>query len=360
MKNINQRAVALAHHQILSPQASPHYYVGMDVHLRFTAICILDVNGQIVKEESIAGHSEEVCNYLRRALGCKNFDVTFEASDSYGTWLDRLTPLARRIQVAHPNHLLAIWNTKRKTDRIDAQKLARLLFLDLIPAVHVPSIDVRTWRTLIQHRRRLVQTRTAIKNRLRAILRRNHIKTPRNLWSKKNQRWLSDVMFLNPGDTLQRDMLQDDLLHYDRQIHRAEAELDRLATRSPGVQLLNTIPQIGNRTAEAIVAWLDDVSRFANAKKVGSYFGLVTTEDSSGGKQRQGRITRQGPGVVRGLLVEAVWRMKRTDPVVRGWVERVMHDQKKRQNIAVVAAAHKLARCMFAMLQSGEAWNPAA
>ena len=72
------------------------------------------------------------------------------------------------------------------------------------------------------------------------------------------------------------------------------------------------------------------------------------------------RITREGPGIVRQLLVEAIWRMIRYDPTVRRWVDRLMHGQPKRKQIAVVAAAHKLARSMFAMLQSGEVWNPAA
>jgi len=264
-------------------KASNHFFVGLDVHLRFTAACILDANGKIVKEESIVGHSEEVCQFLSETL-VGTFDVVFEACDGYGIWHERLGKLSRRVAVAHPNHLKAIWNTKRKTDRIDAHKLARLLMLDLIPTVHIPGIDVRDWRMLIQHRKTLVQKRTAVKNKLRAILRRNHIKAPKNLWSKKNQLWLTETQLPSSGEALQRDMLQVDLEHHDNQIHRVEVELNRRAEVHSGVLLLKTIPWIGNRTAEAVVAWIDDVSRFSRTKQVGAYFGLAVSEDSSGGK----------------------------------------------------------------------------
>ncbi len=343
----------------MATETRKHYYVGLDVHLRLTTVCILDSNGKIVKEHSVHGHSAEVCQFLSQQVQ-GTFDVVFEASDGYGLWHERLSRMARRVIVAHPNHLRAIWNTKRKTDRIDAQKLAKLLMLNMVPAVHVPSIQVRDWRMLIQHRKSLVQKQTAIKNRLRAILRRSHIKAPKRLWSKVKRRWLSEQELASVGEALQRDMLLEDLAYVESQVERVEAELNRRADAHPGVGLLKTIPRVGNRTAEAVVAWVDDVSRFARSKQLGAYFGFAVSEDSSGGKQRLGHITREGPGIVRQLLVEAVWRLRRFDPVVRRWVERMMHGQEQRKHIAVVAAAHKLARCMFAMLRTGEVWNPAA
>ncbi len=145
----------------MNAKTKPHHFVGLDVHLRFTAVCILDANGRIVKEQAVKGHSPEVCQLLCESI-YGTFDVVFEACDGYGIWHERLGRFARRVVVGHPNHL------------------------------------------------------------------------------------------------------------------------------------------------------------------------------------------------------KAIWRMCRYDPIVRGWVDRVMHGQPKRKHIAVVAAAHKLARSMFAMLQTGEVWNPAA
>jgi len=336
-----------------------NYFVGLDVHKNSTAVCIVDSNGKIVKEKNISGHSKEVCDFLKQNVVGK-FDVVFEACDGYGLWYEKLGKLANRVQVAHPNHLKVIWNTKRKTDRIDAKKLARLLFMDLIPGVHVPDISVRDWRMLITHRKKLVQKRTAFKNQVRAILRRNHIKAPKNLWSKKNMLWLANVDLPSHGEILQRDMLIDDLEHVNKQVARVEVELDARAARHPGVSLLKTIPQVGNRTAEAVVAWVDDVKRFSRSKQIGAYFGFAVYEDSSGGKRKQGHITCEGPGIIRHLLVETVWRMKRSNKSVQSWFEKYMHGDPRRKNIAAVAAAHKLSRCMFAMLQGGEHWREAA
>lgn len=205
-----------------------HYFVGLDVHLRLTAVCILDANCKIVREQIVKGHSPEVCKFLRENIN-GSYDVVFEACDGYGFWYEKLNCIARRVVVAHPNHLRIIWNTKKKTDRIDAQKLAKLLGLNLIPPVYVPKVDVRDWRMLIQHRQTLVQKRTRIKNKLRAILRRNHIPAPRNLWSKKNCRWLRGVEFYAKGETLQRDLLMEDLEHCNNQIGRVVVELDHRA-----------------------------------------------------------------------------------------------------------------------------------
>jgi transposase len=328
---------------------SLHYYVGLDVHLFLTAVCIMNAAGKIVHESKIKGHSDEVCKFLKSFFTGRDatFDVTFEACDGYGMWYEKLSRIARQVIVAHPSHLNSIWNTKTKNDRIDAEKLAKLLMLDIIPAVHVPHIDVRDWRMTIQHRRYLVSRRTSIKNRLRAVLRRNHIKAPRNLWSQKNMQWLTEVALPCRGEILQRDMLLADLTHIEKQICICETELDERAENSIAVRLLKTIPGIGNRTAEAVVAWIDDANRFTRVKQVGAYFGLAVSEDTSAGKRRQGHITKEGPSIVRAMLTEVTWQMSRNNPAVKMWLEKYKRNDKKRNFIAAVA-----------MLKNGEVWNP--
>lgn len=338
-----------------------HYFVGLDVHQKFTALCIRHREKGIVREQTVYGDSRAVCIRLGELMdGLKGTcDVAFEAGDGYGLWHERLSGVARRVVVGHPGHLIGIWKTKKKNDRIDAKKLSLYLMTGDIEPVHVPSPEVRAWRMMINHRRGLVQKRTGVKCQLRAVLRRSHIPgVPRNLWSAKNLRWLAGVELPTDVEALQRDMLLTDLEHFDRQIARVEKELDKRAQAHPAVRQLKTIPQVGNRTAEVMVAWIDQVGRFARTKQVGAYFGFVPTLDASSDRQRLGHITRQGPGVVRQMLVEAVWRMKRRAGCVRKWVESYQHGQKKRTHIAVVAAAHKLARAMYAMLRDGTSWAP--
>lgn len=117
------------------------------------------------------------------------------------------------------------------------------------------------------------------------------------------------------------------------------------------------VPGVGARTAEAVVAFIDDPHRFRNAKAVGRYFGLVSCQDQSGARNRLGHITREGAPVVRQLVAEAAWQAIRRSATVRAFFERVRRDDPQRQKIALVATAHYLVRVMWAMLRHGTTWQ---
>jgi len=151
-------------------------------------------------------------------------------------------------------------------------------------------------------------------------------------------------------------MLLGDLAHAEGQVGRVTRELDRIGRTHPGVQLLRTIPGVGPRTAEAVCAFIDEPRRFG-AKAIGSDFGLVPSQDQSGSTNRLGRITRQGPALVRRLLIEAAWRSTRKSPTTKAYFERVGRGDTERRKKALVATGHYLARVMLAMLQTGEVWR---
>ena len=117
------------------------------------------------------------------------------------------------------------------------------------------------------------------------------------------------------------------------------------------------IPGVGIRTAEAVMAYVDDPHRFTSIKSVGSYFGLVPCQDQSAGKNRLGHITRQGPATVRKLLTEASWQAIRRSQGIRAYFERIRQGNPERKRIALVATAHYLLRVMLAMLRTGEVWR---
>ena len=124
--------------------------------------------------------------------------------------------------------------------------------------------------------------------------------------------------------------------------------------------MLRGIPGVGLRTAEAVVAYIDDPQRFGSVRTIGSYFGLIPTQHQSAGSNRMGHITRQGPSTVRKLLTEATWQGIRRSPEIRARYERIQHGDPDRKKIALVATAHYLLRVMLAMLKSGEAWREQA
>ena len=224
--------------------------------------------------------------------------------------------------------------------------------------MHVPGEDVRAWRRLIEHRRKLVASRTRAKNAMRALLRSQGLQAPKGLWTRKGMDWLRAVALATPLDELQRDILCEQIGSLTEMLHRAQTLLDDMGRRHPGVRLLQTIPGVGARTAEAVMAYVDDPHRFSRRKAIGCYFGLIPRQDASATTNRLGHITREGPSVVRYLLIEAAWQGIRRSRRLRAFYDRILRDDPGRRKIALVATAHYLLRTMLAMLHTGEIWRP--
>jgi len=370
------------------------HYVGLDVHSRQSSIEILNDRGQTVKRQTIHGTPDAVVAEL--AKWPHPFSICYEASCGHGTLHEKLSPLAKRVVVAHPGQLRLIYKTRRKNNRFDAGKLGKLLYLDVVPAVHVPKLDVRQWRGAIEFRHRLLGRRVALKNQIKGLLRGLHIEAPRGLWLRKGMKWLKElgkelgkepasdqaenevvdqktdpaskqkadqtaaptpVIRLSGMDALRRDLLGEELGEINGKIKRVEIELAKIADKHPGVQLLMTIPGVGIRTAEAVVAYVDKIERFSRMKQLGTYFGLVPCQDASANVNRLGHITREGPATVRKMLCEAGWQAVRRSRKIRGWFDRIVGNDPDRRKIANVAVARKLIVVMGAMLRSGEAWR---
>lgn len=332
----------------------PYVYVGLDIHTKHISICALGETGQVAHRSRVRS-IEEMLQILKGLPD--RFEVCYEASCGYGHYHDLLRPLAAR--VAHPGQLRLIFRSKNKNDRNDAERLAKLLYLGETPTVHVPSLEVRTWRELINCRRQVIAKRTRAKNTVRALLRGAGVVPPKQpgLWTKKGLAWLRQLALPTLSQQLRRDLLLEEIETLIRQVRRIEQQLNRQAQQTPAVAQLRTIPVVGIRTAEAMAAFVDDPHRFRHAKAVGSYFGLVPCQDQSGDKNRLGHITRQGAPVVRQLVAEAAWQALRRSPTVRAYFERAQRGDPQRKKIALVATAHYLVRVMWALLKRGTVWE---
>lgn len=333
-------------------------YVGIDVHSSQWAICVLDENGKRVMARQLYGRWRELIRQVAK-IG-SDMAVCFEASCGAGWLYDQFRKVAKRVVVANPMKLKLVFASKRKNDGRDAERLAKLVFLDEVPQVHIPSREVRSWRMLIEYRRSLLARYTAVRNRIRCFLRSCGITPVKGLWTNKGLRWLEQVELELSCERLQLDVLIEELGQSQERLKALSRELDGISMGYPGVVLLMTIPGVGIRTAEAVVAYIDDAWRFARSKRIGSYFGLIPSQHQSGSSDHMGRITRQGPSVVRWLLTEAAWQGIRRSARIRQFYRRVERRDRNRRKVAAVATAHYLARVMLAMLKSGEVWRFAA
>jgi transposase len=335
-------------------------YVGMDVHKDSTVFCLFDPTAEPKAQYrtlTAPTTREGIESVLRPLNGqCKAaFEVGVQSQ-----WLASIVgPLAVEVQVANASRIPWLFRDGRKNDQLDARKLATLLRLDQLPRVHLPRAEVSMWRVLINHRRRLIGRRTALKSQVRAILRTFAYRCPhKSLWTRAGLRWLSEQVF-DEGRSLMVHILRTELNCIEVQIERLEVQLDALATQQPAVALLRSIPGIGPRCAEAIVAYADDIRRFSRGRQFASYFGMTPTQDASGLVNRHGHISKRGPGVVRWVLVEAAHQVIRRCAPLRAFCDRIWRQKKDRYKKAIVATGRKLLTVMFAMLRAGVSFDPA-
>jgi len=292
--------------------------------------------------------------------------VVIEVCSIAGWVCDLLRPMGVEVQVANTSDDAWRWRkVKQKDDRRDALKIARLSAVNQLREVYIPQIEVRQWRALITYRQQLVRRRTKIKNHIRDLLLREGQILVRGskCWNKLNLELLSSLA--QPLAEVSMAELWRGELHEELQqlqllqarIATVEEKLNGMGAADERVQLLRTIPGVGPRLAEAIVALLDQPQRFRKASQVSGYIGMVPKALDSGETERRGRITRQGSRLVRSLLVEVAWAGLRHSAWVRQTYQRLSGGKKARKKIAIVAVGRKLLVRCWAMLRDKRAWD---
>jgi hypothetical protein len=135
-------------------------------------------------------------------------------------------------------------------------------------------------------------------------------------------------------------------------------KLEAIGKTDSRIQRTRTIPGVGPRTAEILVACIDDPNRFANGRQVSAYFGLIPRKYQSGETDRNGRITKRGNPLARTILVECAWASLRYNPWAKGVYDRICGKQKTRKKKAAIALGRKIAVVAWAMLRDGKDWDP--
>ena len=269
------------------------------------------------------------------------------------------------VRVANANHEAWRWkNVKNKSDKQDALKLARLSAMNQLPLAHVPAKDVRQWRGLIQYRHTLVERRTAVRNAVHAILGAagEADVTDFGKGATARLKTLAKELPACGPEELWRGQLHCELTALEQVrelVERVEDKLDELAARDDRVELLQSIPGVGPRLAEMVVAQLDDPKRFKSARQVGAYAGLAPKRYQSGESDRSGRISRAGCGRLRKLLVQVAWGMLRHNAHGAAVFERLCKGQRTRRKQAAVALARRILVWCWAMLRDGRRWDAA-
>ncbi len=292
--------------------------------------------------------------------------VVIETSSISGWVHDLCERLGYKVLVANANQEAWRWkNVKRKTDKDDAFKLAKLAALGQISPVYVPVAERRQYRHLVKYRKTLVHRINRIQNSIRSLFDQQGISIPggHRAWSVAGIETLSQ--YRKPLDQCQIDEFWQGELDLElqsldalwEQLQRIDERLETIAKQDEQIQLLQTIPGVGRKTAEVIVAILDNPHRFQNARQVSAYAGLVPDQRQSGKSNRMGNITRRGSRLLRSALVEVAWIMLRYNSWAITVYERICGGQKTRRKTAIVAVARKLLVRCWAMLRHKQPWQ---
>jgi transposase len=324
--------------------------IGCDFHPGFQQVGIFDNRTGEIQQKRLQHRAEAEQFY--RSLAGQEVRVGMEACGHY-PWFERLlAELGIELWLGDAAKIRASVVRKQKTDRRDAEHVLHLLIEDRFPRIWVPSLEVRDVRQLLVHRHKQVQARTRTKNQLQALALSCGVQKKRKLWSKAGREELEQLPLL-PYAAERRKKLLETLDGLEAEIVGLERRVAEEARQRPEAVRLMTHPGVGPVTALAMVLTLGPAERFGSGKQVGSYFGLIPSEESSGGKQRLGKISKQGSSFLRFLLVEAGQTAARYDPQLKRFYRRLA--TRKNRGVAKVAVARKLATRLYLMLR--ENWT---
>lgn len=252
---------------------------------------------------------------------------------------------------------LGVGDHGRKTDRIDAEVLARAVEKGNLPLAHVLSVPRQALRHQLGVREALVESRVKMVVTARGIARAMGAKLPRCEARGFAQKVRDSVI---PEDV--RGLLEPLISTLDRldaQLADVELALEKVCLEDKTIVRLATVPGVSKVVSATYVSVIDEAGRFRNAHQVESYIGLVPNESSSGSKRRLGAITKRGNGHARAMLVEAAWCIYRNcgeEPLAM-WARNLA--KRRGANIAVVALARRLAGILWAMWRDGTVYDPA-
>jgi transposase len=259
------------------------------------------------------------------------------------------------IHLVHPQRVKAIASAKLKNDRVDSATLAHLLRCNLLPAAWMADRATRERRQQVRLRISLGQHRAALKNQVHAILHQHGKRSPvSDTFGKKGREWLGRIA-LPPVAREAVNTYSGLIDQVGQHIRKQELRLKDMASQDARAQWLATIPGIGSYSAMIILAEIGEIARFANAKALFSYAGLVPWVRESAGHQSRGGISRCGSPRLRWVMVEAAHTALRCSPVARKYFDRLR--RRKHAHVARVALARKLLAAVFAMLRDGECFD---
>ncbi len=322
--------------------------IGMDIH-RVAAEAVVLYEGAFRKLGQIPMLREALEEFARKEL-THDDHVVIEATGNAAAVAELFAPHVDRVVIANPKQVRMIAHAKIKTDAIDAAMLAKLYASGFLPEVWMPDPKTLALRRQVARRTQLVRQRVRLKNLIQSIL-HTHLIPPcphGNLTGISGRKWLArQPLPIDERQAVDRHLSQIDQIEHSLKI--VDADIAQHALCDPLIRRLMTLPGVDMTVASGVAAAIGDIKRFAEPQKLVAYLGLNPSVRQSGeGPAYHGRITKQGRGQARGMLVEAAWAAARSPGPLRAFYRKIA--ARRGQHIAAVATARKLAMIIWHML----------
>jgi transposase len=327
--------------------------IGLDIHRAFAEAVAWD-DGKLKRLGRVDMRRHRLSAFA--ATLSRDDVVVVEATGNATSVVAVIAPHVKRVVIANPMQVRIIAHAKIKTDTIDARVLAQLYASGFLPEVWIPDEPTQALRRQVTRRNQIVRQRSRLKNIIQSIL-HAHLAPScphADLCGPRGRAWLAEQVL--PEDErlgVERHLREFERLGEDLKL--IERDLARSALADEGVKRLMTIPGVDMIVALAMVAAIGEVTRFDQPQKLVSYLGLNPSVRQSGpGPAYHGRITKQGRGHARGMLVEAAWAAARAPGPLRAFFLRVR--ARRGQHVAAVATARKLAVVIWHLLKKDESY----
>lgn len=336
------------------------FVYGLDLGKRYSRVVGLAPDGEIIAEDRVESTAERFREYFGRLAPCR---VVIEAGP-ISLWVNTLLKeLGHEVLVANPRKVALIYGNNKKTDRVDAENLARLGRVDpkLLAPIKLRGLATQEDLALIRSRDLLVRQRTKMINHIRSCC--SGFGTPLPKWDAHYfHRKVRDKIPENLKSTL--DPLVDVIARFTEQIKDFDKQIEKLCdTKYPETKNLRQVAGVGALTALTFILTLHDPHRFAKSRRVGAFLGLVPRLDNSSNHNPQLRITKSGDSYLRRLLVTAAHYIlgpHGTDCDLRRHGLKICPDgrNKSAKKRAVIAVARKLSVLLHRLWVTGETYDP--
>jgi transposase len=341
-------------------RSKPKMTAGLDLGDKYSHLCLIDTESGEVVEEGRLRTTPEVLR--RRFASERPMRIAIEAG-THSPWATRvLEECGHEVLVANARKLKLIYSNKRKTDKVDAENLARLARVDpklLYPLKH-RSEDPQAHMALIRSREALVSCRTQLVNHVRGAVKSfggRLPKCPARSFHKKAAAHIPEALWPALGPILETiGSLTERIRDYERHLETISKE------HYPETELLRQVEGIGALTALTFVLTLEDPYRFERSRSVGAYLGLVPARDQSGDRDPQRHISKEGDEMLRRLMVGSAHYILGpfgSDSDLRRHGEKIAsRGAKNSKKRAVVAVARKLSVLLHRLWITAEVYEP--